>query len=794
MIVSYQWLKKLVDFDYTPQELASKLTQIGLEVASITNYGQDISGVIIGKVTDVKSHPESDHLKLCKVEAEDKTYSVVCGAPNVDIGQLVPLAVEGAKLPCGKTIRNTVVLGIESEGMICSEKELGLGDDHSGIMVLDESIRTINDLSDWVLEIELTPNRPDCLNHIGIAREIAIICGTEIKLPHIDFNEAGLLKKESFPISIIEPDLCENYSAFIIRGVKVGPSPFWLSNSLKKNGLRSINNIVDITNYILMKMGHPLHAFDLDKLNGPEIIVRRASKGEHIITLDGKDRILDDTMLVIADSEKPVALAGIMGGSESEVTDSTQNILLEGAYFNPVSIRKTSKSVGLSTEASYRFERGTDRIGFKDALRRAAYMIALIGGADSISQMMEIDAKPSIKKVIKCNLENVKSILGFEIKDDLIKSTIKKLNIIIIDQKRSELTLELPSFRVDLAIEEDIIEEIARIYGYDNIPADFPGSKFSEIELNRKYIFSNRTRNLFAGAGFYETITCSLVHTDVNKQWPSYFAKNGLSPLCVKNPISEAQHALQTSLIPNLINVIELNEKQKIENIRLFEIGNVFIPKHDNVYNENLMLSVAVSGKQNRLFWDEKTQKSWDFFDFKGVIEDYFANIGIDNIRFEKSEVSYLHPGKASSILLDNEPIGIFGQLHPLLAKEKGIDKNTFIAEVNAESLINNLKIQGHYSVITKFPFVERDLAIVIKSDTSFQFIKDSLSSILPELLEEYFLVSIYEGKPIPEGKKSLSLRMRYRSKEKTLTDFEVDEIHNSFAKNLVTKLGCELR
>jgi len=794
MKISYRWLKRLVDFQYTPQELACKLTQIGIEVASVTPYGQDIHGVIMGKVTDVRPHPESNHLKICRVETLNKVFNVVCGAPNVDSGQIVPLAPEGAQLPCGKIIKSSTIMGIESEGMICSKKELGLGDDHSGIMVLDESIKTLNDLNDWILEIELTPNRPDCLNHIGIAREIAILCNSEIKLPHIDFNETGFLKNETFSISIREPELCEDYSAFIIRGVKVAPSPFWLANSLERNGLRSINNVVDITNYILMKMGHPLHAFDLNKLNGPEIIVRRAKKGERITTLDAKERILDESMLVIADALKPVALAGIMGSAESEVDESTTDILLEGAYFNPVCIRKTSKSIGLSTEASYRFERGTDRVGFKDALRRAAYMVALVGQAESVSQMLETEAKPSVKKVLHCNLERIKSCLGFEISDELIKNIIKKLHIAIVEINGPDLTLELPSFRVDLDIEEDIIEEIARIYGYDNIPESLPGSKFSEFELNKKYLFSNWTRSVLTGLGLYETITCSLVRADINDNLPSFFARNGLPAICVKNPISEEQQALQTSLLPNLISAIETNEKQKWENIGLFEIGNVFLPHSSKKYEEKLMLAIAVSGKTNKLFWQETERGIWDFFDFKGLIEDYLSNLGIGMVKFKKTELNYMHPGKTAAIISGDDIIGFLGQFHPFFAKERGIDKNTFLAEINAEFLIKNIKIRGCYSSLAKFPSIDRDLAIVVDANINYQTISDALESIVPQLLEDFYIVSIYEGAQIPAGKKSLSLRMRYRSKETTLTDQEVDATHNSLAKNLIKKLGCELR
>lgn len=833
MKVSYQWLKKIVDFEFTPDELADQLTRLGLEVASVTPYGC-IDGVIIAHVTSLKPHPNADTLKVCTLEGKNRTYNVVCGAPNVAVGQLVPLATEGCLLPSGITIKKSEIRGVTSEGMICSKKELGLGDDQSGIFVLERSaiqgdiLKNYEGMNDWILEIELTPNRPDCLNIVGVAREIAVLSGKKVELPEIEIAEAKIKRGDSIPISVLDPDLCENYSAYIIRGVKVGPSPFWLTNMLEKLGFRSINNIVDVTNYVLIEMGHPLHAFDLNLLQGPEIIARRAKEGETIITIDQKERVLTDSMLVIADAHRPVAIAGIMGGFETEVTDKTTDILLEGAYFNPVSIRKTSKKIGLSSESSYRFERGTDRIGFQRALQRAASLIVKLGEAKSVSPLLENNAKAAKCVPIKCNIERINSYLGIVLSAEEIIDILTKLNISIKNRKNNDLELEPPSYRVDLSIEQDIVEEIARIYGYDRIPMANPGSDFVEYEINKNILFAQMTRSILTGNGFYDTLSCSLVQSRIPEEFPSFFSGSVSDAVRIQNPISEMQEVLQTSLIPNLINGISVNLREKLPRVKLFEIGNVFltrrdyeeisideflrrekeldknpksIPIHDRLQSykkgekveEKLVLSIGVALTDEQFFW-ENSEEKYDFFTFKGFLEDYFECLGIGNVRYESVEVSYLHPGKTACVMLNGDKLGCFGQVHPAIARQKEISEQTYLAEFDADVLIKHMNLNAAYRPLPKYPAVERDLAIVIDKRIPFQTIYDTLMKSLPGLLEDFKIISLYEGAPIPAGKKSINFRMRYRSSERTLLDQEVDVIHNRLASILVERLQCELR
>lgn len=799
MKVSCHWLKQFVDFSYTPDELSEHLTMLGLEVASVDAIGRNLSGIVVGYVKDVKPHPDADKLKICSVDIGTSIITIVCGASNVKSGQYVPVATDGAILPDGRKIVKTTLKGVASEGMICSAHELALSDNSTGIMVLDGDLTPgtllmeVPGIIDDVLEIELTPNRPDCLSIFGVAREIALLNNNQLSALQITVPKVKVNKNDIIPITIDSDDLCEKYAAYVIRGITVGPSPFWLRFALEKLGLRSINNIVDITNYVLLEMGHPLHAFDLNTLQGSEIIVRRAREGESIVTIDDKDRVLDSDMLVIADHDRPVAIAGVMGGDETAVSETTTDILLEGAYFNPVSIRKTSKRLGLSTDSSYRFERGVDRRGFTDALRRAACLIAELGRAESMSELFYKEAAPYKPQTVSCSFERIRDYIGIDISDKAMQAILTKLGIGIQKTSSNTVSLDIPSYRVDLSIEEDIVEEVARVYGYNNIPAAAPGSEFVEYEINPSLKWTRMTRNVLSGMGFYDTLTCSLVHLDATKSYPSFFVKQKHSALCVKNPISEMQHALQTSLAPNMLNMLEVNRRHADDVIRLFEIGRIFIPIGDNRADEAKILAVALSGQSDA---DSLTRevREWDFYSFKGILEGYLGYWGIDHVRYEKGTVPYLHPGRTAHILIGNDVIGYFGQLHPSVAQERGIHENTYLCELLADSLIESMNLARRYQAVAKFPAVDRDLAIVLDKATAFQAIYDTLRSALPELLENLQIISIYEGTPIPEGKKSINFRMTYRSGEKTLQDEEVDAIHNRLASVLVDELKCELR
>ncbi|MCD6459199.1 phenylalanine--tRNA ligase subunit beta [bacterium] len=799
MKISYKWLKKFVDVDYTPDELSEKLTLLGLEVASITYVGYKLNDVFAAKVLDVKKIKGSDHLNVCKVRIVDKVYQIVCGASNIAENQLVALAVEGADLPCGLKIKKTVIKGVESCGMICSKKELGLEGDSTGIWVLGNffkegaKLSSIDGIEDIIIEIELTPNRPDCLSMLGVAREVAVLTGNKLKYPQLDKLDIPIKVNDNIPIKILDSDLCENYSAYIIRGITVAPSPFWLANAVEKLGMRSINNIVDITNYVLMEMGHPLHAFDLAKIQGPEIVVRRAKKNESIKTLDDKVRELDDTVLLIADKSSALAVAGVMGGADSEVTESTTDILLEGAYFNPVNIRNTSKKLGLSSEASYRFERGTDRVGFQDALTRAAYMTAKICGASSISNLFQDEPAKYTDNIVTGNLRKIRSYLGIKIFDDEILEIFKNLDFVLKKRINDDIELQIPSYRVDISIEEDLIEEVARIYGYDKIPMANPGSDFIDPQKNKRLIYSQFTRDVLTGAGLYETITCSLVPSETAESVNCVFADKNYPALRIANPISEMQEVLQVSLLPNILDVIKLNTKSRQETIRLFEIGNIFIPLKEKNVREKNALCLAVSGNREKFFWLDSSS-SWDFYSFKGFVTDYLELLGFANLSFCRSKHSLFHPGRSADIFIGKNKIGAIGQVHPSKTAEIGVNELTFAGEFDADYLSENMKINGSYCPLPKYPAIERDLAVVVDSDLLFQEINDAVNLKKPELMESYRVVSVYEGDPIAQGKKSLNLRMTYRDREKTLNDQEVDKIHDDFSQYIVLKINAELR
>lgn len=786
MKISYNWLKKFIDFDLTPQELAKTLTLIGVETYVISSGG-NWSGVVAAKVLEKQKHPDADKLSLCKLTDGTDTYSVVCGAPNVAAGQIVPLAKIGAVLPGDFKIKASKIRGIDSEGMICSEKELGLSQESEGIMVLGEDTelglpleKALGDI-DAVLEIEVTTNRGDCLSHLGVAREIGAKLRKTPVLPTIKTPNLPAVSRVK-----VESDLCSRYIGCIISGVKVAPSPKWLSDAVEKCGIRSINNIVDITNYVLLESGQPLHAFDISKLSSKNVIVRNANDGETITALDEKNYKLDPEMLIIADEEKPVAIAGVMGGEFSGIDEKTGTVFLESAIFNADSVRKTSKKLNLSSDSSYRFERGVSWDIAEFASWRAANLICEIAGG-RIESREDIQTIEYEKTNITLRVERVSKVLGYRIEEDDIAEILRFLSIDL--QPRGEIILcKIPSWRNDIKEEIDLIEEIARINGYENIPKsqDLESRAFSPHDSFMPEIVEDFRRNL-RGLGFNEALNYSFSEiNEIEFLGLEYFHK-------IANPISKENEVLRPSLLPGLYKNLMLNVGQGAETVTLFEYGKIYLEP-----TERKTFAVIMYGNIWREWWnwaEKKINPEFDFYFGGGIIKSILP----DNdfmISENLSPKPYFHPGKMAAVVYRGKAVGQFGMLKPSLQAD--LKKEIFYFEMDIEALENNYsgKISS-YKHMSKFPVVKRDISVIADKSLQFAKIEKVIKSIMKSgnILKDYSLFSVYDdASKLGDGKISYSLRLSYRNNERTLKDDEVNKDMNDLLAKLDSELSVKLR
>ena len=803
MKVSLSWLREYVGLNIDVNELASALTMAGLEVEAVSDRYAYLDTVRVGRIVNVTSHPNADTLTLCDVDIGKDTISVVCGASNVKPDMLAPCAMPGTVFPKGIVLEKSVIRGITSEGMLCSELELGLGNNGRGIMELDRglskglSLNQALGLSDPVLEIDLTPNRPDCLSITGVAREVAALSGEKVRYPEISHPESMVAIADHTSVSILDPDLCPRYAAGLVFNITVAPSPFWLQDRLISVGLKPINNIVDITNFVMMETGQPLHAFDFDRLAENRIVVRTARENETFITLDGKERRLDPEMLMICDGEKPVALAGVMGGLNSEIEDDTTNILLESAYFDPVCIRKTSKKTGLNTDASHRFERGVDPGGTVTALKRALKLIVDIGGGKCIQGTIDEYPSPISQRSVEVNIRRLNRYLGTRLDDKAIEKYLNAIefNVEKIDPDRFRVTP--PSFRVDITRFEDITEEIARLFGYNNIETTFPlvpaDTRHPEKKIDSRY----QTKILMTGLGFNEVINYSFISKESceHLELPVNDPKRNL--VNILNPISEDQAVMRTSLIPGLLQTMKYNISQQNKNLKIFEIGHVFFDagKEDRQPEEIEMLAGLWTGNRIDSIWFSE-EIDCDFYDIKGAVEELLKNIGIINAEFtrmpEKS-CFYTRPGHTARIIYKNEPMGLVGEVLPAVLGNYDLKQKTFIFELDLDRLIQFIPDTKSARPIPKFPAISRDITLIIDNDIETYKIIQSVESFQEELVEHLHLFDVYEGDPIPKGKKSVSFRVTYRSLKETLEDHRINDIHKNITDRLIKTFDATL-
>ncbi len=725
---------------------------------------------------------------------------IVCGASNHQQNDKVIVALPGAHLPNGMEIVPTKIRGVESYGMICSEKEMGLSDESDGVMILPAETLAgtpaadVLGRNDVVFEIDLTPNRPDCLSHFGVAREIAAWTGSRLKQPPIEMEENGPAISTLTEVKVNEPDLCPRYTCRIIENVTIAPSPSWMQERLRTVGLRPINNVVDVTNYVLMELGHPLHAFDYDLLTGNRIEVRRAVQGEKTRTLDDVERTLNEGMLLICDGAKPVAVAGVMGGGNSEVGNGTRRVLLEAACFQPTSIRRTAKRLGLHSESSHRFERGADIEGLVTALDRAASLIAALTAGNVAKGRIDIYPKPFQKKIISLRPEKVRELLGISLPSTEIRQILNRLQLIVKDGASGNLQIGIPAFRIDLEREIDLIEEIARIYGYDRIPSTRVTATLEPGGTTRNRRLSMRLRRTLASEGFLETIHYSFHN-------PDDLDLLGLAPdsplrdfVEIRNPLSRDQSVMRTTLLPGLLHNLRENLKRSRSDLRLFETGRVFEKSTEAPAREQDRLAGVVSGLEVLPGWDREARET-DFFDVKSLLEDLILGVGISSLTWVPLEtLPYLHPGKSASIMKGNRLIGYLGELHPEVMKRFELPQRVLYFDLDLEVVFQTGSEGIRYRPAIRFPAVERDIALIVPDAVSAGSIDAAIRKVAPDLIREVRLFDLYRGKPIPSDRKSLAFSIRFQAEERTLTDREINGIRDRIVETLKEKFGATLR
>jgi len=793
-------LKEYVDIEEPVEEVADLLTRLGLEVASCEPVCPALERVTAGRIVSLERHPEEAGLWVCRVDTgEERT--VLCGADNIRPGDRVPVALPGARLPGGKTIEAATIRGVLSEGMLCSERDLNLSDDRGGIMLLPgdpspgQPVDKLPDMDDHVLEIELTPNRPDCLCVIGVAREIAAKKGRTLRLPMVSPVEDGGPAGDVSSVEILAPEACHRYVARILEGVRVRPSPFWLRWRLSLAGVRPINNIVDVTNYVLMEWGQPLHAFDLDRLEDHRIVVRKAFPDERLTTLDGELRQLNEADLLICDARKPVALAGVMGGLESEIHPGTNRVLLESAFFEPRGIRRTSKRLGICTEASHRFEREIDKEGTLRAADRAAMFLLDVAGGRLLSGAIDQYPTPFRPVSIDLKVSQINRVLGTSLDRDPVQELLKAVEISVEEKGEDVLEAVPPSFRPDIRLPEDLMEEVARLVGYDEIPTVMPRAPLAPVSPDPERSAEEKTREILVGMGFFETIHHSFINRDrlIDLRIPPESEQG--RPVVLQNPLSEMQSVLRTTLLGSLLDTVSRNLHRNNRDLRLFELRRVFFPSEENpLPAERKMLAGILSGRRYPRQWNQP-EEAVDLFDLRGVLDVLAASLGIPSFSLRpSSKIFCLHPGYSSDILINTTKIGVAGRLHPDVRDSFDISEDVYLFELDFSPLVKTFSQETTYWPFVRNPSVQRDIALVLNQDVSYAGVMDRMRTLVDRRVTAMELFDLYQGPQLPEGKKSMAFRITYQDPEKTLTDAEVNELQNDLLQQLLPGLGAQLR
>ena len=794
MLVSYNWLKEYVDIPWGPYELADRLTMAGLEVEGVERLGPDLKNVHVGKVEAVKAHPNADKLTICSVNVgELGSYSVVCGAPNVKQGQTVAIALPGAVLPGGFKIAKTTIRDVASSGMLCSEKELGIGEDESGILILPDDLEIGQclvealGLDDMILDVSVYANRPDCMSMLGVAREVAAIGGTQIRYPAIDYVENDQHISELTSVQVENDKKCSRYTAKLLGDLKIGSSPLWMQMRLRAAGMRPINNVVDVTNYVMLELGQPLHAFDYNQLKENRVVVRTAKPGETIVTLDGETRTLNESMLVICDAEDPKCIAGVMGGQDSEVTEDTTTILLESANFEAVSVRRTSRKLGLASESAVRFEKGIDPHGTVFAAHRAAHLLERIAGAKAYSGIIDQSAVEDRKAEIELCPNRVNELLGVKVpKDDMI--TILKGLDFEVKPSSDTLIVTVPSYRRDIEIEADLVEEIARIWGFEKIPTTFPVGVTTIGGQGPLLQLSDYVREVLVGAGLYEALTYSFIRPDSNAR---LLRNKEPEMIKIQNPISEDLSAMRHSLLPGLLSAVSTNANRQQSRAALFEIGSVYlgeVPLKTQPLEE-LRLGIVLWGNRHDLNWAHPEEK-FDFFDVKGLLELLFQSMPFE---WETGQNDSLHPGRQGRVIYNGEEIAYYGEVHPAVLRNFRVPDRAYVAEVRLEPAAEYFGRVVEFKDLPRFPSVDRDLAVVVDALQPVGELVSLLQEEGGDILKSVTVFDVYQGKPIPADRKSVAFSLHFQA-DRTLVEKEVNDVMEHLIELLSTMFGAEIR
>jgi phenylalanyl-tRNA synthetase beta chain len=838
MKVTLNWLKQYADFDWSPDQLAERLTMLGLEVEGMVKVGGEFEGIVVAEVITCDKHPNADKLTLCRVNDGRGERQIVCGAHNFKVGDKVPLILPGASLPAKPgeqpmTIKAGRIRGVESQGMMCSPQELGLPDQVDGLLILRPEARVGQPFaeylgrtgSDVVYDLEITPNRPDLNSVIGIAREICAVTGNPLRLPEIQLSASNTPKMaaELIQVRVEAPDLCPRYTARGICGVKIDRSPDWLRDTLEKVGVRSINNVVDVTNYVMLETGQPLHAFDYHLLTPapgaptPAIVVRRADDGQKFITLDGQERTLTSQILLIADETKPIALAGVMGGQNSEINLRTVDVLLESAYFQPQNIRSTSKRLDLRTESSYRFERGGD-IGICDwASQRAAQLILQTAGGTLASGVVDACAKPIEPRQVSLRPKKVNDLLGIEIPPERIETHLAQLGLKVVGRKPRPVGLDapdsepimfrIPTFRVDLKREIDLIEEVVRLHGVEKIPATPPRGATGSNTYDAEHDELAEARRLLVGLGLFEAQGQTLIAGSAAR----LAAGDAQVPLA--NPLSSDMDVLRPSLLPGLLDALRHNVSRKNYDVALFELGRVFSPQANLALatetsqtrtdspsgalpiGEARRIAIALTGQRQPLFWSgSERDAKFDIYDLKGLLEEFFGHYGARGITFTRRPESSEFFLESATIQLGKFQLGQMGQLPPALARHYDLRDAVLLAELDFEVLLTRRNTGKSFKPLPSFPTVRRDLAILVPEATTHDQVLKAVRQAKVQNLEAVDLFDVFRGKNVPAGQKSMAYAFTYRHAERTLTDAEVNAAHTQLVTDLKQRLSAVVR
>ncbi len=808
MKVSLSWLGKYVKVPSSTTELAQRLTMAGLEVEDIADLAEAFRGFVIGRVRDVQRHPSADRLTVCLVDTGDQVRQVICGAPNVAVGQSVIVGLPGAVVPHNQhdpegkpfTLSDAKIRGVDSHGMICSEYELGIGEDRDGIVVLKEELEpgaalaTYLSAEDIILDIGITPNRPDALSHIGIAREVGVLWKRQVRLPKVRVPELKEPATNVLNVKIQDPDACPRYSARVIRGITVAPSPGWLQAALKNVGIRPVNNVVDITNYVLMEYGHPLHAFDYDRLGGKAIVVRNARRGEKFVTLDHKERELRNDTLLICDADRPVAIGGVMGGENSEITASTTTVVVESAYFDPRSIRRTSKHFGLSTDASQRFERGADPNGTVAALDRAAYLLCTLCGGRSYRGVIDVYPKRIKPAVLSISLEEMNAFLGATLDEKAVYDILRRLSFAPkrkLVRGKKMIVCSVPTYRPDITQSVDLVEEVARVYGYDKIPEQ-KSSQLHFSDVPPVQSFEEGLREWLIGNGYNEMVNNSMQDVETASLTSANVVK-------IANPISRDMAALRTSLVPGALGVVRHNIFHGTKDIRMFEFGRVYYCGESTGrssferYSERSILLLIWSNHADSGAWDRKARE-FDIFDAKGEIALLAGKISLDNLNFIPYCTTDALTQAGLRIEINGVKAGTVGQIAKKMLDRYEVEQDVFVAELFVDVLEKERKGRKRYQPLPKFPVVYRDVAFVVAEGIDHETLRKAIEGAGAPYLYSVSLFDYYTGTQTGEGKKSFAFSLTFMPTDHTLTQDEIGRSMQKLIDHVSQSLGAHIR